>query len=389
MNSRVISLLFIIFLTGVDNANAQSNSMRAKAYYIEAEKHFELKKYEEALNSLVNVEEVLGSSNARVLGLKVKVLYKLGKYYEAREALSQFSKYKASSSLQSEITPYVLKVDKKISEIEEEIKRKKQKQKQEDKAWQQALSQNNEYSYKKYLRNYPYGKYKSKAKNKLEEILWKKTKNINTIEAYLNYIAKTPTGAHISEAKENSIYTDPRDGQTYECVVIGNQIWMAENLNYDAGSGSWCYNDNSQNCNQYGRLYNWETAKRACPDGWHLPSKREFETLLDNVGSSMHQRYLALKKDGSSGFSAFFGGGRSNASRSDANPFGEGMVGSIANSFVGDNFFGSLGKKGNYWSSSEVSSGHPWYLSINSEDGKAGITLMVDNWGFSVRCLQD
>ena len=83
--------------------------------------------------------------------------------------------------------------------------------------------------------------------------------------------------------KQFGSFTDPRDGKTYKTVKIGNQVWMAENLNYDAGSGSWCYED----CSQYGRLYNWETAKGVAPQGWHLPSKSEFETLLNNLGGGV------------------------------------------------------------------------------------------------------
>ena len=56
---------------------------------------------------------------------------------------------------------------------------------------------------------------------------------------------------------------------------IGNQVWMAENLYYRTSRGSWCYGNQNANCEKYGRLYTWETAKRVCLAGWHLPSDRE------------------------------------------------------------------------------------------------------------------
>jgi uncharacterized protein (TIGR02145 family) len=75
---------------------------------------------------------------------------------------------------------------------------------------------------------------------------------------------------------------DTRDGnKQYPIVVIGDQCWMAENLNYvDHGSGqSWCYDNHVSNCDTHGRLYDWNAAMSACPDGWLLPSDSEWHIL--------------------------------------------------------------------------------------------------------------
>lgn len=103
------------------------------------------------------------------------------------------------------------------------------------------------------------------------------------------------------------------EGNTYNTIKIGNQIWMASNLKAKFTSDgtavveAYVYNDNESYLNDYGRYYTWEAAKKPFIEGWHLPSEAEWNILESTLGSDVGAK---LKVGGSSGFEAKLAGYR-------------------------------------------------------------------------------
>jgi len=204
----------------------------------------------------------------------------------------------------------------------------------------------------------------------------------------------------------NGTFYDSRDSNLYKWVRIGNQIWMAQNLNigkiYYIRDGEiidsierLCYDDIDENCKIYGGLYtdnvmtrcaNREGIKSICPEGWHLPSEEEWQSLVDYLGGSKvaggamkeigttHWRNTNKGATNSSGFTALPGG----CCLYDEYNF----------------YYVELGQRGVFWSST-------WSISLlyNTTDFRT-ICLFMNKNGIirdrsfgmsavSVRCIKD
>jgi uncharacterized protein (TIGR02145 family) len=138
---------------------------------------------------------------------------------------------------------------------------------------------------------------------------------------------------------EKGTFTDPRDGKTYKTITIGKQTWMAENLNYEA-SGSKSYDNSESNSQKYGRLYNWETAKKVCPPGWHLPSDKEWQELVNFAGGTKTAGTRLKARSGWNDYEGRSGNGTDEFGFS-ALPGGDGSL---------EGSFGGAGNTGSWWS---------------------------------------
>jgi uncharacterized protein (TIGR02145 family) len=179
--------------------------------------------------------------------------------------------------------------------------------------------------------------------------------------------------------KSPNYFTDSRNDQYYRTVKIGGQTWMAQNLNYQTGR-SWCYDGVNSNCEIYGRLYDWNTAKTACPSGWHLPSREEWNGLVMAAGGK-DVAGKALKSTS---------GWRNNGNGIDNNGFSALPGGHLWFSRT-DSKFDYVGLDGHWWTATEYSDDTAYSRSMFSDEDYVGegITGYNKSAGYSVRCVMD
>jgi len=211
---------------------------------------------------------------------------------------------------------------------------------------------------------------------------------------YSTLVSDAPTSSKTMTF--NFVACTDADNNNYSVVQIGTQIWMAENLDYlplvsPSSSNSLTtpvyYVNGYQGTSvdeakahpsyiTYGVLYNWEAARTACPQGWHLPSDEEWTILTNYLGLSasgmmkesgtVHWNSPNTSATNESGFTALPAGARDDMS-----------------------IFGSIGRYIFLWSSSARESSAAWYRYLYYSDDEVHRTYCYRNYGFSVRCVKD
>ena len=193
------------------------------------------------------------------------------------------------------------------------------------------------------------------------------------------------------------------DGNVYKTVTIYGEDWMMENLKttryndstriplvvdneaWGEATPAFCWYDNFEyaNKNTFGALYNWYAinTNKLCPTGWHVSTKKEWETLLDHLGyweagwalkerGTTHWRAPNAGVTNSSGFTALPGGSR--------RPSGE---------------FNGIGSFGYFWGAPMSCAAIPWYQYWKLYTGYYSIVTCANihkkRVGLSVRCVKD
>jgi uncharacterized protein (TIGR02145 family) len=183
---------------------------------------------------------------------------------------------------------------------------------------------------------------------------------------------KTRTGKHllrdgICQVCGHGTFHDESDGSIHRIVKIGDHIVMAENLAKKPHTGkSWVYDDKEGNVVKYGFLYDWEAAKSLAPEGWHLPTKAEWESLHTFLGGDNKKVYEQLKAGGGSDFESLFAGER----------YARGA-------------FNSLGASAHYWSDTQEDENQVWQFKLGAYTETAGLEKGDPGYGFSVRLFKN
>ncbi len=205
-------------------------------------------------------------------------------------------------------------------------------------------------------------------------------------------------------------YTDTRNGKTYSTVQIGNQCWMRENMNIggrlntqvaqtnNATLEKYCLNDSETGCNLYGALYQWGEAVQylngasntsswnpvptgnvvgICPNGWHIPSPAEVDTLATYLGGYAIAGGK-MKEFGISHWSTP-NTGATNSSLFTALPGG----------YKPNDYYYSWMDLGYFWLSGENDPTHADYMLLTFQSASLGKNAAPKPYGYSVRCLQD
>ena len=206
-------------------------------------------------------------------------------------------------------------------------------------------------------------------------------------------------------------FTDSRDGKVYDKVTVGTQVWMAENLNYNA-EGSRCYGEGGDvadsrdergypifkqlspdeveaNCAKYGRLYDWKTARSACPAGWHTADADEWQTLVNYAGGKSTAGKHLKSKSGWYRYDDLAQGNGTDKYGFSALPGG--IYYEYENEDESGAYFDGMGCTGMWWTSDAEVDGNAFYWHIYCGGGGGYVywsDASKENM-YSVRCVEN
>lgn len=177
------------------------------------------------------------------------------------------------------------------------------------------------------------------------------------------------------------------DGNVYLTVLIGDQCWMAENLkvthfrNGDPLSSWWNYDYDEVNGAIYGKLYNWyvvDDSRNIAPEGWHVPSNVEWQTLADYLGGDT----IAGGKIKQAG-TLYWDSPNTGATNE------SGFTGLPGGMRFTDGTFSFMGVIANFWSTTEYDGSQVWYWRLGYSSSEIWNYTDYKSTGFSVRCIKD
>lgn len=168
----------------------------------------------------------------------------------------------------------------------------------------------------------------------------------------------------VEDPVDPMVLTDDRDGQEYKIFESDGMTWMGQNLNF-AAPGSWCYDLEDKNCEDWGRLYTWNDAMTSCPPGWHLPNDEEWTKLINYYGG-IHHAGKNLKEGGQSDFNAIMSGYRDK-----------------------EGFFGKINESAYFWSSTTQNPEYASFKGVYQSVDNIGTYTYTKPDGLSVRCIKD
>lgn len=172
-------------------------------------------------------------------------------------------------------------------------------------------------------------------------------------------------------------FTDPRNGQSYDIVKIGSLTWFAENLNFMT-EGSVCPEGDSRNCDKYGRLYTWDDARAACPEGWSLPDSADFALLITEAGGADFSSGMAVAGEKLKSTGGWFKKGN-----------GTDVLGfnALPAGYRGEKYDG-IGGYAYFWSASTTPDDLAYYLFLDFSSKAASMNAFPKGDFRSVRCIK-